>query len=175
MKSLSFLPLICTPLLHTSCTNVTLLGHVVAYDVNAEFKGDPVVPVGMNAGFESRSFAAVPPKNSVYWKANIFPEWVNGKPEYTLPKGDVLPTITKLKIQGIQDNNALNGVAFDFISSGATGDAAIAAAGGKAGPQLPAANAAKTNKLAAQVEEITNSPDSIRKPDTSVPSGITSP
>ena len=165
MKAITATLIISIPLMFNSCTNVTLLGHVVAYDVNAEFKGDPVVPVGMNAGFESRSFAAVPPKNSAYWKENISPKWVDGKPQYSLPKGDVLPTITKLKIQGVQDSNALNNVAFDFVSSGATGDAAIAAAGGKTeAPALPGASANKANKLAAQIDEITNSQDSIRTP-----------
>lgn len=165
MNPLNSIFVISVSLLFTSCTNVTLLGHVVAYDVNAEFKGDPVVPVGMNAGFESRSFVAVPPKNAVDWKNNLMGKTVDQSNPYVLPKGDVLPTITKLRIEGIRDANALNNVAFDFISSGATGDAAIAAAGGKilSAPQTTG-DTSKADKLAAQVNKISNNSESIPTP-----------
>lgn len=113
-----------------SCSDITMLGHVAAYDVNAEFKGSPLTPASMNAGFESHSFVAVPHAHSLspgqYAKSDF------------LPVGDVLPTLSKLKIEGIQSTEAWNGVAFDFICSGATGDAAIAAAGGN--PEQQAAN-----------------------------------
>jgi hypothetical protein len=117
-------------LLFVSCSDITMLGHVAAYDVNAEFKGSPLTPASLNAGFESHSFVAVPHAHSLtpgqYAKSDF------------LPVGDVLPTLSKLKIEGIQSTEAWNGVAFDFICSGATGDAAIAAAGGS--PEQQAAN-----------------------------------
>ncbi len=142
-----------------SCTNITLMGHVAAYDVNAEFKGDPVTPVSMNAGFESHSFVAVPPEHSGHWTENTN--------HLFLPKGDVLPTISKLKIEGIPSDDSLSGVAFDFVSSGATGEAAIAAAGGA--PKAPDGNKegirlAKKDKamdLGNMIEEITTDPNVI--------------
>lgn len=142
----------------SSCTNITMLGHVAAYDVNAEFKGDPVVPVGMNAGFESHSFVAVPPEQSGHWRKNFSHDF--------LPKGDVLPTISKLKIEGNRSTEAYNGVAFDFISSGATGDAAIAAAGGTPEAAIDAqdkslAQPGKAADLAYQIDAITKSADVI--------------
>ncbi len=155
MKIISLLPVglvACFP----SCTNITMLGHVAAYDVNAEFKGDPVTPVGMNAGFESHSFVAVPPEQSGHWRKNFQHDF--------LPKGDVLPTISKLKIEGIGTNDALGGIAFDFVSSGATGEAAIAAAGGTpqatgtGGSTEPLVEADKATELGEQIEAITKSP-----------------
>ncbi len=152
-----------------SCTNITLLGHVVAYDANVELKGDPVVPVGMNVGFESRSFVAVPPKNSVNWKKNLLTDKSNKQDEpYSLPKGDVLSTISKLKIEGFKTPDAVGGVAFDFVSSGATGDAAIAAAGGNppaaTGTQSTDLKASeKAQKIANELENISNSSNSIPK------------
>lgn len=149
-----------------SCTNLTLLGHVAAYDVNAEFKGDPVVPIGMNAGFESRSFVAVPPKNSVYWQDNIMSQKKDaGSNSYTLPTGDVLPTISKLRIQAVPSTAAIDGVAFDFVSSGATGKAAIAAAGGIVENTAPQSTdltvPSKANNLAQEIKSISSSVDSI--------------
>jgi hypothetical protein len=171
MKTTSGILLIALSVSLNSCTNVTLLGHVVAYDINAEFKGDPVVPVGMNAGFESRSFVAVPPKNSVDWQKNMM-SGGNGQQNqpYTLPKGDVLPTISKLKIESTHSTEAYNNIAFDFVSSGATGEAAIAAAGGTPPPATGGDQATdlkvpdKARKIADEIETISNSTDSIPKP-----------
>ncbi len=158
MKTSHFLILaLLAPL--SSCTNITMLGHVVAYDVNAEFKGDPVTPVSMNAGFESHSFAAVPPVHSGYW-------WQNFQSKF-LPVGDALPTISKLKIQGVPTHDAWNGIAFDFVSSGATGEAAIAAAGGTPeGPdrdsqKVTMVNPEKAKDLGAEITKITTDPNSI--------------
>jgi hypothetical protein len=107
--------------LSPSCTHITLLGHKSAYDVNAEFSGDPIAPVSLNAGFEGRSFAAVPPKEAVkFWK-NLS---VRG-----LPKGDVMSTILELKIEKVTAQGTGSNVAFDYVTSGATGLAADAAAG----------------------------------------------
>ena len=153
MKSIFFLlPLVAA---FTSCTDITLLGHVAAYDINGEFKADPVTPVAMNAGFESHSFAAAPHahsmKQSEYAKSDF------------LPVGDVLPTISRLRIEGVGTNDALGGLAFDFVSSGATGKAAIAAAGGdkntpalQASPGLTKPSEAK--KLADKIAEISSDP-----------------
>lgn len=151
MRIIFLLPISFATLL-PSCTNITMLGHVAAYDINAEFKGDPVTPVGMNAGFESHSFVAVPPEQSGHWRKNFQHDF--------LPKGDVLPTISKLKIEGIGTSDALGGIAFDFVSSGATGEAAIAAAGGSPEATTPdgtSENLTETSKakeLGEQIEAI---------------------
>lgn len=105
----------------TSCTHITLLGHKSAYDVNAEFSGDPIAPVSINAGFEGRSFAAVPPKKAVGWWKNF--------DNKSLPTGDVMSTILQLKIEKVNAPGAFGNVPFDYVTSGATGLAADAAAG----------------------------------------------
>ena len=154
---------ICALSLLPSCTHVTMLGHVAAYDVNAEFKGDPITPVSMNAGFESHSFVAVPPEHSLTLRENLSGDF--------LPVGDVLPTISRLRIERIKTEAAWKGVAFDFVSSGATGEAAVAAAGGT--PKAPNNDQIEValkdddkatelaEKLAEEIDKITTDPSSI--------------
>jgi hypothetical protein len=126
----------------TSCTHITLLGHKSAYDVNAEFSGDPIAPVSMNAGFEGRSFAAVPPKEAVSLWENLIPK--------RLPEGDVMSTILELKIEKVQPQGvqgALDNVPFDYVTSGATGLAADAAAGSN-----PTGTTLELNQVSTSVE-----------------------
>ena len=104
-----------------SCTHITMLGHTSAYDINAEFSGDPISPLNLNAGFEGRSFAAVPPRKAVKWWENLNPE--------KLPEGDVMSSILELKIEKVTSSGYASGVPFDYVTSGATGLAADAAAG----------------------------------------------
>lgn len=141
----------------TSCSDITMLGHIAAYDVNAEFKGDPVTPVSMNAGFESHSFAAVP-------HAHSLTPTEYAKSDY-LPVGDVLPSISRLRIEGIGANDALGGVAFDFVSSGATGLAAIAAAGSGITPAVSSESEEGSGKgssdIAEQIKRVTVDPSVI--------------
>lgn len=133
--------------LFTSCSDITMLGHVSAYDVNAELKAAPLTPASMNAGFESHSFVAVPHAHSLKTR-----QYASSK---YLPVGDVLPTITRLRIEGVLSGESLNGVAFDFVSSGATGEAAIVAAGGTPKSLIPLIDQQKAEKIGAKIEEIT--------------------
>lgn len=138
-------------LLLSSCTHITLLGHKSAYDINAEFSGDPIAPVSMNAGFEGRSFAAVPPKEAVEWWKNLSPKG--------LPKGDVMSTMLELKIEKVQAIGPTGNVPFDYVTSGATGLAADAAAG--ADPTGPfVANTARGGDAPNEAAEIS---DKIKK------------
>jgi hypothetical protein len=131
-----------------SCTHITLLGHESAYDVNAEFSGDPMAPISLNAGFEGRSFAAVPPRRSVKWHENFNPE--------RLPKGDVLSTMLELKIEKVPTQGQYGGVPFDYVTSGATGLAADVAAKSEAtGEQSEATG--QNNKIAEKIQRITDS------------------
>ncbi len=105
----------------TSCTHITMLGHTSAYDINAEFSGDPISPISLNAGFEGRSAAAVPPRKAVNWWENLNPD--------RLPEGDVMSSILELKIEKVDSQGPGSNVPFDYVTSGATGLAADAAAG----------------------------------------------
>jgi hypothetical protein len=129
-----------------SCTHITLLGHKSAYDVNAEFSGDPIAPVSMNAGFEGRSFAAVPPKEAVdFWK-NLS---VRG-----LPKGDVLSTMLELKIEKVPSKDVTGNVAFDYVTSGATGLAADVAAGSNPTEKTLELNSKSTKEEVEEAKEL---------------------
>lgn len=142
--------------LSASCTHITMLGHKSAYDVNAEFSGDPIAPVSLNAGFEGRSFAAVPPREAVHWIKNLDPN--------KLPKGDVMSSLLELKIQKVEDSGQYGAVPFDYVTSGATGLAADALAGAGESKDLKANQAAniekeKTNIISTRISEITASGD----------------
>lgn len=135
-------------LLLGSCTHITMLGHKSAYDVNAEFSGDPIAPVSLNAGFEGRSYAAVPPKAAVFWWENFYPD--------RLPKGDAMSSLLELKIEKHPAIGPYSGVAVDYVTSGATGLAADAAAGASA-QSVPALieNKDASNSATSDAERIT--------------------
>ncbi len=155
---LPLLSLLLIPL--ASCTHITLLGHKSAYDVNAEFSGDPIAPVSLNAGFEGRSFAAVPPRDAVQW-------WKNLDPTGGLPKGDVMSTMLELKIIKVQTQGqgASGNIPFDYVTSGATGLAADAAAGADPTGSLTENTAtsgtesSEAKEVSKKIKAITNSGD----------------
>lgn len=142
----------------TSCTHITMLGHTSAYDINAEFSGDPISPLSLNAGFEGRSAAAVPPRKAVNWWENLNPD--------RLPEGDVMSSILELKIEKVASQGYGGNVPFDYVTSGATGLAADAAAGASPTGNLRP-NAApdedesrggeKVNEVSEKIKSITNS------------------
>ena len=140
----------------SSCTHITMLGHTSAYDINAEFSGDPIAPVSLNAGFEGRSAAAVPPRRAVYW-------WDNFNPD-KLPEGDVMSSILELKIQKVVSEGSGSNVPFDYVTSGATGLAADAAAGASPTGNLventdgegAALNTTNSNVISEKIKNITN-------------------
>lgn len=119
----------CLPvvMLATSCTNTLFVGHDHAYDANLSLSADLTKVISLNAGFEGRSFSAVPPANP------IMPDKL---PDPTaLPQGELLSTLSALKVQRvrIQGQSILPGAdaaALDFVASTATGDAAEAVANG---------------------------------------------
>jgi hypothetical protein len=135
------------PLSLVSCTHITLLGHESAYDVNAEFSGDPIAPVSLNAGFEGRSFAAVPPKKAVKWYENFDPN--------KYPEDDAMSSLLELKIEKVPSagNDAFGNVPFDYVTSGATGLAAEAAAGASptGSPELETNSDGKSTDAAKEV------------------------
>lgn len=137
-----------------SCTHITMLGHKTGYDVNAEFSGDPIAPVSLNAGFEGRTFAAVPPREAIPWNLNFLPK--------ELPKGDVMSSLLELRIEKVRTLESGKAVPFDYVTSGATGLAADAAAG--ADPSIPflsenrsAPGAIQASKISGKMQTITNS------------------
>lgn len=111
----------------------------------------------VRAGFESHSFAAVPhvhsPTPTQYAKSDY------------LPVGDVLPSISRLRIERSGANDALGGVAYDFVSSGATVLAAIAAAGSGITPAVSSeseeGSGKGSNDIAEQIKRITVDPSVI--------------
>jgi hypothetical protein len=102
-----------------ACTNTTIVMHKTALDVNAEFTADLSKPVAFNAGYESKASVAVPPRNSQ--DPNSLRNW------RILPEGDVLSTVSAVKVERIPSDDAVDGVAFDFVSVAATGKAADSA------------------------------------------------
>ena len=141
-----------------SCTHITMLGHKTGYDVNAEFSGDPVAPASLNAGFEGRTFAAVPPRKALPWNLNFLVD--------KLPEKDVMSSLLELKITKVNSSKSRDDIAFDYITSGATGLAADAAAGAEpdgTSPSLiknPTPSTETKNqaeKISKKIEEITDS------------------
>lgn len=139
-----------------SCTHITTLGHKTGYDVNAEFSGDPIAPVSLNAGFEGRTFAAVPPREAIPWNLNFLPQ--------SLPKGDVMSTLLELRIEKVDSNDYGSATAFDYVTSGATGLSADALAGADQSTPLLEANVPASgggnigvSKIAQTMEDITKS------------------
>lgn len=141
-----------------SCTHITMLGHKTAYDVNAEFSGDPIAPVSLNAGFEGRTFAAVPPREAIPWNLNFMPT--------KLPKGDVMSSILELKIEKMKTQGTGAAVPFDYVTSGATGLAADAAAGAdptsssaslQENPASGGDNASPAKDISDKIQQITDS------------------
>lgn len=122
MSTHILLPLFSLPVLAlTSCANITFIGHDRAYDINAQLKPDLTAPLAMNAGFESKSILAVPPRE---------PQPLGGlMNRFSLPKGDVLSTISKLDVTRIAadstDPKKITGI--NYASVIATGQAAVAA------------------------------------------------
>lgn len=103
-----------------NCSNTTIIAHKNAIDINAEFAADLSKPVAFNAGYESHAAVAVPPKNSQPFSTLI--------DQMVLPKGDVLSTITAVKVERIPSKDMVDKtVALDFIAAAATGEAADAA------------------------------------------------
>lgn len=152
------LPVVCLAL--PACTHIMVLGHKSAYDVNAEFSGDPIAPVSLNAGFEGRSFAAVPPKKAVPWHENF--------DEKKLPGEDVMSSLLELKIEKVErEKTATGNVLFDYVTSGATGLAAEAAVGGGESSSPTALEGAggkkdttQAKQVAQRIKDITSSGDS---------------
>jgi hypothetical protein len=151
--------LICLPfvLILSSCTNTLFVGHDHAYDANLSLSADLTKVLSLNAGFEGRSFCAVPPANPVMPDKLINPT--------ELPEGDLLSTLSALKVQrvtvGGQTNLiGANAAALDFVASTATGDAAEAVANGvKANPAASKTPANATPASAA--DSITHDAKSI--------------
>jgi hypothetical protein len=110
------LPALFVVTLITSCANVTMIGHERGYDLNAQIKADMTSPVSINAGFESRTALAVPPKNAL-GLSDIFSRFM-------MAEGDVLSTISRLDVTRVNrgDGKTFDGI--DYISVLATGRAA---------------------------------------------------
>ena len=127
MKTLLLLlPVILLP----ACSNTTIVVHKTALDINAEFSSDLAKPVSANIGYESHAAIAVPPRISQGFRTL--------RDRKILPKGDVLSTITSVKVEPVivsSDPTAPNPAeryALDFVASAATGRAADVASGATA-------------------------------------------
>lgn len=119
LNCLCYLPYIGVTFLVSACSNTTIVMHKNALDINAEFTADLASPVGFNAGYESRTSVAVPPKNSQPL-SSLFDQFV-------LPQGDVLSTVSAVKVERPKNVEGVPaGVALDFVSTAATGKAATA-------------------------------------------------
>ena len=151
---LIFLPVV---LLFSSCTNTLFVGHDHAYDANLSLSADLTKVLSLNAGFEGRSFCAVPPANPVMPNNLMNPK--------ELPEGDLLSTLSALKVQRvtIKGQSMIPGAdaaALDFVASTATGDAADAVAKSvKANPA--AAKSADAATPAGGADKITHKAESI--------------
>ena len=132
LKSTRGLPLVLAIGLVSACSNTTIVMHRNALDINAEFTADLASPVSFNAGYESRTSVAVPPKNSQPL-TSLFNQFV-------LPEGDVLSTVSAVKVERPKVDVALGGVALDFVSVAATGEAASIVTGRKKSSESTAAN-----------------------------------
>lgn len=111
---LSLIPLLCI----SSCANVTIIGHERGYDLNAQLKADMTAPVSMNAGFESRTAVAVPPRKSMMLSEL--------RSRLLMAEGDALSTISRIDVTRVhQDDKAFDGI--NYLSVLATGKAATQA------------------------------------------------
>ena len=114
LQILSLMPL----LFISSCANVTIIGHERGYDLNAQLKADMTAPVSMNAGFESRTAVAVPPRKSMMF-SDLFSRLM-------MAEGDALSTISRIDVTRVhQDDKAFDGI--NYLSVLATGKAATQA------------------------------------------------
>ena len=136
-----------------SCANTTMVMHKNALDINAEYSSDLTKPVSFNAGYESRAFVAVPPRNSQPLQTLV--------DQQVVPEGDVLSTVTALKVERVivRDAKATDSVAFDYIAAAATGKAADAAT--KRPTTLPPAAAGATTPVDDTAAKIVGNANSI--------------
>lgn len=143
--------------LFTSCTNTAFVGHDRAYDLNVGLAADLTKVASVNAGFEGKSFAAVPPEQS------LIP--VDLLKSNRVAKGEALSTLSALKIQRLFLEGSTGAASLDFIASTATGDAADKVAEGvkKSGTR---AEKPKDGTLADAAAKITNETTSIPSSDT---------
>jgi len=114
----------------SACSNTTMVAHKTAFDVNMEFTADLARPVSANIGYESHAAIAVPPRNSQLLGSL--------RDQKVLPKGDVLSTITSLKVEPVIVNPdptkvvQVERIALDFVATAATGRAADVSSGNTA-------------------------------------------
>ena len=95
-----------------------MIGHERGYDLNAQLKADMTAPVSMNAGFESRTAVAVPPRKSMML-SELFSRLM-------MAEGDALSTISRIDVTRVhQDDRAFDGI--NYLSVLATGKAATQA------------------------------------------------
>jgi hypothetical protein len=148
LHNLPFMGFAC---LFSACSNTTIVMHKNAMDINAEFTADLASPVGFNAGYESRASVAVPPKNSQPL-SSLFDQFV-------LPQGDVLSTVSAVKVERPKVDGALGGVALDFVSAAATGKAAtVLTSKKKSGESNGVKTLADPNTFGAAAASITKDP-----------------
>lgn len=120
MKSHSYLFSLTAAVVFPSCTNTAFVGHDRAYDLNVGLAADLTKVVALNAGFEGKSYAAVPPEQPL----NPIRLLKSGH----VAKGEVLSTLSALKIQRLYLDGTNGAATVDFIASTATGEAADAVA-----------------------------------------------
>jgi len=142
-----------------SCANTGFIGHRLGYDVNAELKPDMSAPVAFNAGFESHTSVAMPPRKSLSMN--------DLRNSLKLPKGEVLSSVNRLEIQRIQPSAGTNdtGVELDFVTVTATGAAADAATGpkGQTGETIQKSSQTPNSLEVSQITKIATDPASTRQ------------
>ncbi|MGB6221376.1 hypothetical protein [Haloferula sp.] len=144
-----------------SCTNTAFIGHDRAYDANLTMAADLTSVLSLNAGYEGRSYVAVPPENALHWKKLVNPSDV--------AEGEALSTLSAVKVQRVAVDDKLSvgdkAIAVDSVACSATGDAADAV-----GKSIETAPETATNPpedtAAAEAGSIATDPASINTGET---------